>query len=150
MVATFGMSDVIGLVAIGEPEQEVFLGRELGHRRIISEHTARLVDQEIKRLLDEAHQRAREVLEQHKDLLETVAQALLERETLNRGEIETLERGEPLPPLPMPEEELLAPAASQPVEKPEKSAPPLGLPGSDGPLPGPAPGFYDPSEGEGF
>ncbi|HSR42091.1 MAG TPA: hypothetical protein VLL48_07970, partial [Longimicrobiales bacterium] len=99
MVTRFGMSDVIGLMAVGDSEQEVFLGRELVQRREISEHTAQQVDQEVKRLLDEAHDRARDVLEEHSDLLESIADALLERETLDRDEVETLARGEPLPPL---------------------------------------------------
>ena len=139
MVTQFGMSDVIGLVAIGDAEHEVFLGRELVQRRQVSEHTARLVDQEVKRILDEAHDRARVVLEQHEDLLEDIAQALLERETLDRDQIETLERGDPLPPVPEPEplvseSERVAPPAAAPAK-------PLTLPGGEGPLPGPAPGF---------
>jgi len=142
MVTTYGMSDVIGLVAIGDPEQEVFLGRELGHRRVISEHTARLVDEEVKRLVDEAHNRARVVLEEHKELLETIAQALLERETLGREDLEFLQRGDPLPPLPEPEPESLPTVAATQSERPGVAAPPLGLPGSEGPLPGPAPGVY--------
>jgi len=84
MVTTFGMSEVIGLVAIDEPEHEIFLGRDISQRRTVSEHTSRLVDQELKRILDEAHERAREVLGANKDLLEIFAQALLERETLDR------------------------------------------------------------------
>ncbi|HSW31727.1 MAG TPA: ATP-dependent zinc metalloprotease FtsH [Longimicrobiales bacterium] len=100
MVTQFGMSNVIGLVAIGDAEHEVFLGREIGQRRQVSEHTARLVDQEVKRILDEAHERARTVLDESSDLLERIAQALLERETLDRDQIEMLERGEPLRPMP--------------------------------------------------
>jgi len=99
MVSQFGMSDVIGLMAVGEVEHEVFLGRELTQRRTVSEHTARLVDTEVKRFLDDAHERARGVLEKESDLLERIAQALLDRETLNRTEIELLEVGKPLPPM---------------------------------------------------
>ena len=58
MVTSFGMSEVIGLVAIGEAEHEIFLGRDISQRRAVSEHTARLVDQEVKRILDDAHERA--------------------------------------------------------------------------------------------
>ena len=97
MVTAFGMSEVIGLVAIGEAEHEIFLGRDISQRRIVSEHTSRLVDQEVKRILDEAQEHAREVLEANKALLESFAQALLERETLDREAIQTLERGEQLP-----------------------------------------------------
>jgi cell division protease FtsH len=99
MVTRFGMSEVIGLMAVGEGEQEVFLGRELGHRREVSDHTAQMVDQEIKRVLDQAHDNARVVLEQNRALLDAIADALLERESLDRGEVEALARGETLPPL---------------------------------------------------
>ena len=85
MVTTFGMSDVIGLVAVDDGEHEVFLGRDFSQRRQVSEHTARIVDQEVKRIIDEAHKKAHEVLEEHGDLLEAIAQALLERETLDRN-----------------------------------------------------------------
>ena len=148
MVTTFGMSDVIGLVAVADSEQEVFLGREIMQRRPVSEHTARIVDQEVKRIIDEAHQRAHDVLGENRDLLEAIAQALLERETLNREEIETLERGEVLPPVPEPSIEL--PVAEAKVSKPvkEKSPRAFGLPGGEGPLPGPAPGVRDEPEAD--
>ena len=121
----------------------MFLGREIGHRRTVSEHTARLVDQEVKRKLDEAHEKARELLEKNKDLLETIAQALLDRETLDRTELEILESGGTLPPLPNLDDEpitLAEPARPNPVEQ---SAPSFGLPGGEGLLPGPAPGYHE-------
>jgi len=99
MVTQFGMSDIIGLMAVGDQEHEVFLGRELVQRQSISEHTARQVDTEVKRILDEAHDRARVILEEERDLLERIAQALLERETLDREEIQLLSEGNPLPPM---------------------------------------------------
>ncbi len=141
MVTQFGMSEAIGLVAVGDADHEVFLGRELSQRRQVSEHTARLVDQELKRILDGAHEKAREVLEEHKDLLENIAQALLERETLDRTEIEALARGDQLPPLPEPEVEDPAAAVLPQLRRAPAPKPPLGLPGRDGPLPGPAAGF---------
>ena len=99
MVTRFGMSDVIGLMAVGQGDQEVFLGRELVQRREVSEHTAQQVDQEIKRVLDEAEQSARSIVKEHIDLLERLAQALLDRETLDSAEIGLLDVGEELPPL---------------------------------------------------
>ena len=143
MVMTFGMSEVVGLVSVGDSEQEVFLGREIGQRRVISEHTARLVDEEVKGLLDSAHERAREVLKEHGELLEAVAQALLERETLDREEIKALEQGEPLPPQPDLAAEELVPPPSDLSESTEKTSSPMGLPGADGPLPGPATSVYE-------
>jgi len=98
MVTRFGMSDVIGLMAIGQADQEVFLGRELVQRREVSEHTAQQVDREIKRVLDEAEERARSIVTEHGDLLERIAQALLDRETLDSVEIGLLDADEELPP----------------------------------------------------
>ncbi len=104
MITRYGMSEVIGLMAIGQQDQEVFLGRELVQRREVSEHTATRVDQEIRRILDEAHQRARGLLAEHRDLLEDIAQALLERESLDAPAIALLDAGEELPPLSALEE----------------------------------------------
>jgi cell division protease FtsH len=97
MVTQFGMSDAIGPMAIGDAEHEVFLGRELGQRRAISENVAERVDTEVKRLLDEAYGTAMQMLEANKPLLEEIAEALLERETLDREDIDLLASGERLP-----------------------------------------------------
>ena len=99
MVTRFGMSDRIGLMAVGDSDQEVFLGRELVQRREVSDHTAQQVDQEVKRLLDAAHTRAREVIEANRGLLDDLAAALLERETLDGEEIQRLVDGKELAPL---------------------------------------------------
>jgi len=98
MVTRFGMSDVIGLMAIGQADQEIFLGRELVQRREVSEHTSQQVDQEIKRVLDEAEEGARTIVTEHEDLLERIAQALLDRESLGSVEIGFLDADEELPP----------------------------------------------------
>ncbi len=97
MVTQFGMSDRIGPMAVGDAEQEVFLGREIVQRRSISESVAQLVDTEVKRLLDESYQRALQTMQENRPLLETIAEALLERETLDREEVELIAAGEPLP-----------------------------------------------------
>jgi cell division protease FtsH len=147
MVTSFGMSEVIGLVAVGDNEQEVFLGRELVQRRTVSEHTQRIVDEEIKRILDEAHTKAQQVIGANGALLESVAMALLERETLDREEIETLARGERLPPLPaLVDEGGAPPKLAKAPPAPEKAPRGFGLAGGEGPLPGPAPGFVAPRE----
>jgi cell division protease FtsH len=97
MVTQFGMSESIGPMAVGDAEQEVFLGRELVQRRSISENVAERVDTEVKRLLDESYRAAMATLEQNRELLERIAEALLERETLDREDIDLLAAGEPLP-----------------------------------------------------
>jgi cell division protease FtsH len=98
MVTRFGMSDVVGLMAVGDSDQEVFLGRDVMQRREISEHTAQLVDQEVKRILDDAHERARQILEEERELLTRIAEALLQVETLDHADVAALEKGDPLPP----------------------------------------------------
>ncbi len=105
MVTQYGMSEKVGPMAVGDSEQEVFLGRELGHRREVSQQTAQLVDDEVKRFLDEAYQKAVDTLTQHRDLLQQIADALLERETLDRDEIGALAEGRPLPPVAPPTDE---------------------------------------------
>jgi cell division protease FtsH len=98
MVTQFGMSEAIGPMAIGDSETEVFLGRDIGQRRQVSEQTAQLVDGEVKRILDEAYGVAEKILSDNRDLLERMALALLERETLDREQVELLADGKVLPP----------------------------------------------------
>ncbi len=98
MVCEWGMSEAIGPQAIGEHEEEVFLGREWGHSSMVSEETSRLVDAEIKGLLEEARQRCRRLLEENIDALHAIAGALLERETISGDDIDLLMEGRPLPP----------------------------------------------------
>ena len=99
MVTQFGMSELIGPMAIGDSEAEVFLGRDITQRRQVSEQTAQQVDAEVKRILDEAYEQARLVLEESRELLEQIALALLERESLDREQVELLAEGKALPPV---------------------------------------------------
>jgi cell division protease FtsH len=124
MVASFGMSARVGLMAVGDQQQEIFLGREFAQRREISEHTAQMVDEEVKRLLDEAYARARVVLEGQRDLLERIAQALLERETIDAEDVGLLRDGKLLPPKADPPNYTL-PATPSPVASP-RPAPGIG------------------------
>jgi cell division protease FtsH len=98
MVTQFGMSDKVGAIAVGDREQEIFLGRELAQRREISERTSELVDEEVKRIIDTAYRRAREILESKRPILDALAAALLERETLEREEVMAVVAGQILPP----------------------------------------------------
>src|SRR3989454_392499 len=98
MVTQFGMSDAVGPIAIGDREQEIFLGREIVQRREISERTAELVDAEVKRILGAAYERAREIISARRDALDRIASALLERETLDHDEVDLVVAGKPLPP----------------------------------------------------
>jgi cell division protease FtsH len=101
-VTKWGLSDVVGPVAVGDAEQEVFLGNQIVSRREVSEQTHQLVDAEVKRVIDSAHALATRVLTENVELLHTVAASLLERETLTREDIEVLRRGDRLPRRPPP------------------------------------------------
>ena len=94
MVCEWGMSDKVGPLAYGEKEGEVFLGRDLGHMKNYSESMAVEIDGEIRRIVQEAYERTRQILTAHKDGLTRVAEALLEKETLDAAEVRYLVTGE--------------------------------------------------------
>src|SRR5437868_95926 len=97
-VTQWGLSEAIGPVLVGDNEQELFLAREIQHRRDVSEQTAQVVDSEVKRVIEEAYGRAMQTLQENIDLLHAVAAALLERETLTREDFAVLTKGGTLPP----------------------------------------------------
>lgn len=87
MVAHWGMSDEIGPVAYRQGEHHPFLGKEIHESREFSEETAHLIDLEIKRFLHAAQKQATEILMQHRAELDSVSEALLERESLSREDL---------------------------------------------------------------
>jgi cell division protease FtsH len=130
MVTQFGMSELIGPLAVGDKEQEIFLGREFAQRREISERTAQMVDDEVKRLIDEAYARATGILSENRELLDRIAQALLDRETIDREDLDRLVKNQPLPPRSLPPAEPAAAptnTAAKPGATPAR-APILGAP----------------------
>ncbi len=128
MVCEWGMSNM-GPLAYGKKEEAIFLGREIAQHRDFSEDTAVQIDKEVKRIVNEAYENAHALLSNHRDTLEHVALALLEREVLDAIEVKLLMEGKPLP------------------EKPRTppTPPPQGAPGTDPkvvrPELRPAPGF---------
>ncbi len=131
MVTQFGMSDKIGVIAVGDREQEIFLGREIQQRREISERMSENVDSEVKRLIDDAYALARRIIEQNRSMLDLLATTLLERETLDREDLDLLARGEPLPPRAAP---LPAPSFSpKPGPSPSPRPPLMGMPPAEQP-----------------
>jgi len=98
MVTQFGMSAVIGPIAVGDREQEIFLGREVVQRREISDRTAQIVDEEVRNILTHAYSDATRILTERRAALDRLATALLERETLEREQVEMVVAGRPLPP----------------------------------------------------
>ena len=102
MVTQWGMSERLGPIAFGERDEQVFLGRDIAQHIEYSDRTAQLIDDEVKRIVDEAYLRAKKILEDRIDILHRIANALLERETLDSGEIKIILEGGVLPPLPAP------------------------------------------------
>jgi cell division protease FtsH len=100
MITEWGMSEAVGPMNIGDRGEEIFLGREIMERRDVSEETAQLVDAEVRKLLEGAYQNASRVMKKNLDKLHVLANALLERETLDSDEIRAVFEGKELPPLP--------------------------------------------------
>jgi len=96
MVTEWGMSEKMGPLAYVEKEESGFLGAT--HHKEYSEQVAKEIDDEVRRIILEQYARARKLLEENRDKLEAIANALLERETIGRPEIEAIIEGRPLPP----------------------------------------------------
>jgi cell division protease FtsH len=105
------MSERLGTVALGHKEELVFLGREIGEQKNYSEKTAEAIDEEIRRLIDEGYQKAVDIITEHRDVLDRIANALIQVETLDGDNLERVFRGEP--PL----------AGGTPVETPQPAQP---------------------------
>ncbi len=87
MVMQYGMSERIGAIRLGQPDGEVFLGRDMGHGRDFSEGVAEAVDEEVRKLIESAHQEAYDVLLENREVLDQLVVELLDRETLDREEV---------------------------------------------------------------
>ena len=89
MVTTYGMSEKIGPINYGS-NQEVFIGKDFGHARDYSEHIASQIDDEIKRIVSECYEKCEQLLREHYDTLERVANALIEHEKISGDDFEKL------------------------------------------------------------
>jgi cell division protease FtsH len=103
MVCEWGMSDRMGPLTFGKGEEHIFLGREVSRPKDYSEDTAILIDSEIKRIVTDCAARARRILEDNLGKLHALAQALLERESLDGEEIGNILRARPLQDAPAPQ-----------------------------------------------
>jgi cell division protease FtsH len=90
MVTRWGMSDALGPLQYAEADEEVFLGYSVNRQKNMSNETAQAIDKEIRRIVEQGYDRAKLLLKEHRGELETLAQALLEYETLSGDEIKTL------------------------------------------------------------
>lgn len=94
MVTEWGMSDKLGPLRYNDNQEEVFLGHAVTQTKNVSEATAKVIDEEIRRIVDEADEKCREIINEHVDQLHSIANALLEYETLSGDDIRALMRGE--------------------------------------------------------
>jgi cell division protease FtsH len=134
MICRFGMSDAIGPVSFDDDSGDVFLGRDFVTRKNYSEKTAEQIDGEVKRLLSELYQAAKRLLLENRVLLDRIAEALLERETLETADLARLLEGQTLAPLSPPLAALAGPGEARPARVAE--APPVR---GGGKLPDPEP-----------
>jgi len=125
MVREFGMSDRVGPMAWGQ-EAAVFLGEDLMHSRDYSDVTSRVIDEEVERILREQEARASKLLEEHRRGLEEVANALLEKETIDGAEVGRLVDTAFGRPVPAAHAKPTAPHADVPDDEPMPAEAPLG------------------------
>lgn len=95
MVTQWGMSDKLGLILYGENQEEVFLGHSVARQQNISAVTQKMIDEEIKAYVDQGYETANRILTDYEDQLHTIANGLLEYETLSGDEIKNLLDGKP-------------------------------------------------------
>jgi cell division protease FtsH len=95
MVMRFGYSDELGTVAYGDNQEEVFLGYSMGQKNVMSEDTAQKIDSEVKRIVQTAYDEAKRILTENRDQFVSLAEALLEFETLTGEEIKDILDGKP-------------------------------------------------------
>ncbi len=94
MVCKYGMSDLIGPIAWGEEEENVFLGKQLSRMRNYSEETASEIDVQVKKIVSECYDKAKEILLKYRDKMDDIAKILLEKETIEGEELNALLKGE--------------------------------------------------------
>ena len=101
MVTEYGMTNVVGPVKLSSASGEVFMGRDMGHGRDFSERTAESVDEQVRELIEQAHDEAYKVINDNREILDRLALALLEKETLDHLELaEIFADVKKLPPRP--------------------------------------------------
>jgi cell division protease FtsH len=110
MVCEWGMSDSMGPLTFGKKEEQIFLGREIAQHQDYSEETALKIDSEVKRIVMDAYAGATNLLNDHRQQLLDIADALLAREVLDADQVRKLAHGVPLDDAP-------APAAAAPADE---------------------------------
>jgi cell division protease FtsH len=134
MVMRFGMSEKLGPRVFGHDHGQPFLGREFSAEPDYSDEIAREIDDEIRRIVEAAHQRAKDLLTEHRDSLGVISEILVKRETIEKEEFEALLAG-------ATEEEVFGSEAPPPGPPPLPGEPAPERPGREAPRPLPRPGL---------
>ena len=90
MVTKYGFSDELGMINYSTSDDEVFIGREIGHAKNFSEGTAELIDREVKKIIDSCREKAWKLLQEHRTVLDRLAELLVEKERIGQEEFEAL------------------------------------------------------------
>ena len=135
MICQYGMSDALGPVTYGENSTDVFLGRDIMSQKNYSDKKAEEIDAEVTSILREKYDEALKLLADNRDILDRIAHALLERETLGTGDLDLLLRNLELPPL----EEVIQDKSAKGADKKSESEPSGGFSGGNVPDPEPMP-----------
>jgi cell division protease FtsH len=122
MVMRYGMSERLGPRVFGHDHSQPFLGREFSSEPDYSDEIAREIDDEIRRVVEAAHQRARDILTEHRDSLDLISEILVRRETIEKAEFEALIDGKAEDEV-FPEEAPQLPPPPTPADKPGQKAP---------------------------
>ena len=90
MVTKYGFSEELGMINYSTSDDEVFIGRDIGHKKDFSESTSELIDREVKKIIDQCHEKAVKLLKENTDILNRLAQLLIEKERIGQEEFEAL------------------------------------------------------------
>ena len=90
MVRKYGFSDELGMINYSTSDDEVFIGREIGHAKNFSEGTAAVIDQEVKRIIESCREKATKILKENRKVLDKLAELLIEKERIGQQEFEAL------------------------------------------------------------
>lgn len=90
MVTKYGFSDELGMINYNTSDDEIFIGRDLGHTKNFSEGTAEVIDREVKKIIDSCYERATKMLKDNIDVLNRLAELLIEKERIGQEEFESL------------------------------------------------------------
>ena len=90
MVTQYGMSEKVGMINYGSDDDEVFIGRDFGHVRTYSDEVTAEIDEEVKRIIHECYEKAKAIILDHRDVLESCTALLIEKEKIGQEEFEAL------------------------------------------------------------